>query len=148
MLCPKSQCVPWYDLYMVFHPFRNKPRFIHVMAGAYQDCKVINPKVILVLNHSEPEKIGIKIRLSWRHLRLYRCRKNSSQGFSYLTNSRKFWEMTMAINSLFGVISTPRRQARTKSTENALWRSCIVLKMATHICVDWYYHKLSCLPFY
>ena len=61
------------------------PGFFHVMAGVYQDCKVINHKGFLVLNHLKPDKIGIKIILSWRHLRFNRCRKKSSQGFSYLT---------------------------------------------------------------
>ena len=85
MLCPMSQCFPWFYLYMVFHSFRNKPRFFHDMAGVYQDCKVINHKGFLVLNHLKPDKIGIKIILSWRHLRFNRCRKKSSQGFPYLT---------------------------------------------------------------
>lgn len=96
-------------------------------------------------HHTKICHFDIWIILNWRQLRICWGIKKTYGNFPYLTKSRNFWEMRTAINFLFRVASTPRRETCCKSTVKSSPREFYDLekdRRTTYTFID-KHHKLS-----
>lgn len=90
-----------------------------VNSSSWQD-RWVRCSLFLSKEGDQNMHFGIWFILSWRQLRINRCRNKLSWSFPYLTRSRNSWEMRTTINPISREILWAWRQHQDEATQIVL----------------------------